>query len=290
MPYPIRPYPKLIINAAITGMVSTKDDTPHIPLSIAEIIDDALTCYNAGASIFHIHARDVNGIPSSDKNIYAQIIKGIRNRCPDAIICVSTSGRYETSFEKRAEVLDLDGDVKPDMASLTLGSLNFMQQASVNSPDMIEKLAVKMNEKSIVPELEIFDTGMINTAKVLIKKGILREPFCGNLLLGSIYSASATLFDLSCMVKSLPASFLWAAAGIGKFQLNMNIAAILMGGGVRIGLEDNIYYDSSKKKLATNEMLIKRIVRISNEVEREVATALEARQMLGLSRCGVKQF
>jgi uncharacterized protein (DUF849 family) len=170
------------------------------------------------------------------------------------------------------------------MASLTLGSFNFLKQASVNSPETIEKLAGKMRENAIVPEMEIFDTGMINTAKVLVRKGILREPFYCNLLLGSAYTAPATLFDLACMVKNLPAGFHWAAAGLGKFQLNMNIAAIVMGGNVRVGLEDNIYYDNDKRVLATNEMLIERVVHFADEIGREIASPLQARQIIGLAR------
>jgi len=283
MPYPSRPYPKLIINAAITGMVHTKIDTPHVPVSVSEIIDDAIRCCRAGASIVHVHARDPKGIPSSDKGIYAEIIEGIRSRCPEVIICVSTSGRLETSFEKRTDVLCLDGALKPDMASLTLGSFNFLKQVSLNSPETIEKLALKMRENFITPELEIFDSGMINAAKMLVRKGVLCEPAYCNLLLGSAYTASATLFDIACMVKNLPAGFNWAAAGIGRFQLNMNIAAILMGGNVRVGIEDNIYYDGEKKVLATNEMLINRIVHLANELGREVANPCQARQMLGLA-------
>jgi 3-keto-5-aminohexanoate cleavage enzyme len=284
LPYPLRPYPKLIINAAITGMVPTKTDTPYVPVSVSEIIEDAAKCCRTGASILHIHARDKNGSPSPDKRIYAEIIEGIRSNCPDVIICVSTSGRLEPSFEKRSEVLELDGGLKPDMATLTLGSLNFPQQVSVNSPQVIEKLAVKMRENDITPELEIFDTGMINTAKVLVRKGILRGPFYCNLIMGSTYTAPATMFDLACMVKSLPPEFTWAAAGIGRFQLNMNVAAILTGGHVRVGLEDNIYYDNDKKIPATNEMLIERVVRIAGEIGREIAKPLEARQMLVLNK------
>ncbi len=283
LPHPVRPYPKLIINAAITGMIPAKKDTPHVPVTVQEIIDDAHRCCRAGASIIHIHARDKNGLPTSDKKVYAEIIEGIRQRCPDVIICASASGRRENAFEKRADVLNLEGTAKPDMASLTLGSLNFLKDTSINSPEVIEKLAIKMRENSIVPELEIFDTGMINAAKMLVRKGILQKPFYCNLLLGLPFTASATLFDIACMVNELPGEFHWAAAGIGKFQLNMNIAAIIMGGHVRVGIEDNIYYDNEREILATNEMLIKRIVRIAAEIGREIATSSQARQILGLN-------
>lgn len=284
IPHPITPYPKLIINAAITGMVPKKKDTPYVPLTVQEIIEDAERCCKAGASIVHIHARDENGEPTYKKEVFAEIIRGIRSRCPDLIICASTSGRAHNTFEKRSEVLELEADAKPDMGSLTMGSLNFANQASINTPEMIESLALKMKDNGIIPEIEIFESGMINAAKALISKGVLVEPYYFNLLLGSIYSAPGTLFDLSCMVKNLPLGVHWGAAGIGKFQLNMNLAAILMGGNVRVGLEDNIYYDNDKRELATNEMLIQRLVRLSHEIGREIATPQEAREIIGIKR------
>jgi uncharacterized protein (DUF849 family) len=147
---------------------------------------------------------------------------------------------------------------------------------------MVEQLARKMKANGIVPEIEIFDLGMINTVKVFISRGILTEPFYYNILAGSIFSAPATLFDLAYLVGSLPPGGHWGAAGIGRFQLKMNLAAILMGGNVRVGLEDNIYYDTGKNVLATNVMLIERLVRLCQEVGREIATPSEARALLGL--------
>jgi len=283
IPHPVTPYSKLIINAAITGMVPTKKETEHIPLKVEEIIEDATACVDAGASIVHVHARDAEGAPTYQKEIYADIIKGIRAERPDAIICASTSGRVHNTFEYRSEVLELEGDAKPDMGSLTMGSLNFPKQASINQPDMIQSLAMKMKERGIVPEIEAFETGMIQTAKVLMKRGILAQPFCFNLLLGSVYSAPGTLFDLTHMVKSLPPDVHWAAAGIGKFQLKMNFAAILMGGHVRVGLEDNIFFDQDNKELATNVMLIDRVVAFAKQIGREIATPREARARLGIN-------
>lgn len=284
IPHPITPYQKLIINAALTGMVPTKNDNPNLPITPEEIITDAVKCFKAGASIVHLHARDEQGEPTYKKEIYAKIIEGIRTRCPDLIICVSTSGRVHNTFEKRSEVLELGGDLKPDMASLTMGSLNFPKQASINTPEMIEALALKMKDNGIVPEIEIFETGMINVAKVLMMKGNFIEPFYFNLLLGSLYSAPGTLFDLTYMVKSLPSGVQWGAAGIGKFQLTMNFAAILMGGNIRVGLEDNIYYDNNKTTLTTNEMLIQRVVRFAKEIGREVAPPQEAREIIGIAK------
>jgi uncharacterized protein (DUF849 family) len=283
IPHPVTPYSKLIVNAAITGMVPTKKDTKYIPLTVEEIIDDATACVDSGASIVHVHARDKDGAPTYEKEIYSDIITGIRERRPEVILCASTSGRVHNTFEKRSEVLELEGDAKPDMGSLTLGSLNFPKQASINQPDMIQDLATKMKDRGIVPELEAFETGMIQTAKILIKRGVLGKPFCFNLLLGSIYSAPGTLFDLAHMVKSLPPDVHWAAAGIGKFQLKMNFAAILIGGHVRVGLEDNIFYNQDNKELATNVMLIERVVNFAKEIGRPIATPRETRESLGMA-------
>jgi 3-keto-5-aminohexanoate cleavage enzyme len=273
---------KLIINVAVTGMVPNKNDNPHVPLSPDEIAEDCFGCYQAGASIFHLHARDENGEPTYHSEIYRDIITRVRNKCPDAIICVSTSGRVFKSFEQRSEVLNLDESAKPDMASLTLGSLNFPKQASMNEPQMIQALAERMNDRDIVPELEVFDLGMLDYAKYLIGRKILREPFYFNLILGSLGTLSATPFHLSTLVMSLPPNATWAAAGIGRFQFYVNSMAITMGGHVRVGLEDNLYMDTQKQKPATNLMLVERLVKLAGSLEREICSPNEARNIIGL--------
>jgi uncharacterized protein (DUF849 family) len=217
---------------------------------------------------------------------YRETILALRCAVPDAIVCVSTSGRNFKTFEQRSEVLDLDGDTKPEMASLTLGSLNFPKQASVNEPAMIKRLADAMNERGILPELEVFDLGMVDYAKYLISRGVLREPFYFNLLLGSLGTLSATPFHLATMVMSLPAGATWAGAGIGAFQFSVNSMAVTMGGHVRVGLEDNLFYDREKTKHATNPGLVERIAKLACAAEREVATPAEARSIIGLPERG----
>lgn len=273
---------KLIINAAMTGMVPTKADNSAVPITPVEIEKDARTCRRAGAAIFHLHARHADGTPAYEAEIYREIVIRVRSSCPDAVICVSTSGRTFKEFEQRSDVLSLDGDAQPEMASLTLGSLNFPKQASVNDPTMIRMLAERMYERGIVPEIEIFDMGMIDYTKHLIERKILREPFYFNLLLGSLGTLSATPFNLATMVMSLPAGATWAGAGIGRFQFAVNSLAMAMGGNVRVGLEDNLYLDGAKQKPATNAGLIERLARLANALEREVASPDEARAIIGL--------
>ena len=281
--HPLEPYPKLIINAALTGVIPTKADNPNVPVSVEEIVSDAVRCTDAGASIIHVHARDAEGKPTGDTSVFAEIITGIRRQRPAVIICATTSGRRDGEFDKRSAVLMLEGDARPDMASLTTGSLNFAEGPSINAPEMIEHLARTMQERGIKPELEALELGMVNTAMVLIKKGLITPPYYFNILLGGTTTAAATLSNLCTFVNGLPAQSVWAACGLGRFQLKINTAAILMGGHVRVGLEDNVFHNIERTELATNVGLIERIVRIAREFGREPASPLEARTMLGLA-------
>ena len=274
--------PPLIVNAALTGMVPMREDSPEVPLTPEEIVADAERVHEAGASIVHLHARDEDGLPTYRRDVYERIVAGVRERCPDLIVCVSTSGRVFKSFEERSEVLDLESDLKPEMASLTLGSLNFPRQASVSEPEMIRRLAGKMKERGIVPELEVFDLGMVDFAKFLIERGVLEPPFYFNILLGSLGTLSATPFHLSTVVQSLPPAATWAGAGIGRFQLYVNSMAVTMGGHVRVGLEDSLWLDAEKTRPATNAGLVERLVALAGAVERDVATPAQTRELIGL--------
>lgn len=274
---------KLIINAAITGMVPTKADNPNVPVTPDEIVADARRCQDAGASIVHVHARDDSGQPTYKKEIYYEIMTRIRKECPELLICASTSGRVYKEFSQRAEVLAPGPGCKPDLASLTLGSMNFPMQASVNAPEMIQALAQAMNERGVVPEWELFDLGMIDYAQFLIKKGILCRPFYANILLGSLGTLSATPYNLVSMVRALPEGTVWSGAGIGRFQFYVNSMAVAMGGHVRVGLEDNLFFDPIEKtQPATNAGLIERVVKVARAVGREIASPQEARKIIGL--------
>ena len=274
--------PKLIFNLAGTGMVPGQAQNPQVPVSPLEIADDCARCYALGASTFHLHARDEQGLPTWKPETYREIVLRVRAQCPGAVICVSTSGRTFKELRERAAVLDLDGDAKPDMASLTLGSLNFPDQASLNDPAMIKALALRMRERGIVPELEIFDFGMLDYAHYLIEHEILRPPYHCNLLLGSLGTLAATPFNLASLIRGLPAGATWSGAGIGRFQFFVNSLAITMGGHVRVGLEDNLYMDAKKERLASNPALVARLVSLAEAAERAIATPAEARAMIGL--------
>jgi uncharacterized protein (DUF849 family) len=278
--FPLAQYPPLIINVCLTGMVPTKQATPFVPVSVEEIIADAVRVYDAGATMVHIHARDENGKPTPEVKYYEAIIKGIRKLRPKLVCCATTSGRDWHEFEKRSAVLYLDRDARPDMASLTTGSMNFVNQASINDPTMIQRLAIAMKEQGVKPELEVFDLGMVNFIKYMERNKIIEGVKYINILLGNINTARADISDLSLIVSSLPEHSIWAAAGLGQFQLPMNTAAILAGGHVRVGIEDSIYYDYKKEVLASNVELVKRITRIAAELQRSIATIDQTRDCL----------
>lgn len=275
---------KLIINAAITGMVHNKEDNPLLPITPKEIADDVRRCCDAGACIVHIHARDERGIPTHRTEILEEIISRIKKKCPEIIICGSTSGRKYKAINKRASILNLSEKLRPELASITLGSLNFPKDVSVNHPDTIKTLILLMNEKGIAPELEIFDLGMIDFAQYLIDKEILKRPYYCNLFLGSLGSLSASPRNLIQLIQALPKNTIWSATGIGRYQFYINSIAVAIGGHVRVGLEDNLYYDKKKTEVATNSQLIERVVGVARAVGREIASPSEARTTLGLKK------
>lgn len=274
----------LIINFAPTGMVPTKDDNPHVPITPAEIIEDVRLAYNLGISMVHLHARDPQTHkPTWKKEVYAQIISGIREFAPELVICVSTSGRTFNEFEKRSDVLQLKGDLKPDMGSLTLSSLNFQKQASVSDPEMIMSLARRMQDNGIKPEAEAFDAGMVNYLKYLVQKRVVQPPYYANLILGNISSAQADLLHIGIMIRDLPDNTLCSLGGIGDRQLPVNSLAISMGYGVRVGLEDNLWYDAGRTRSARNIDLLERVHVIAQANQRPVMKPAQLRQMLRLA-------
>lgn len=274
---------KLVINLAPTGMIPTKKMTEFVPVSVNEVVEDVHQAWEIGISMVHLHARDPNtGVPTYKSKIYGEMIEGIRKFSKDLIICVSLSGRDFGEFEKRSEPLQLDGDLKPDMGSLTLSSLNFNKQASVNAPDMIMALAAEMKKRHIAPEFEAFDAGMINYAHYLHRKELITPPFYFNLLLGNIACAQADILHAGIMIRDLPENSLWSLAGVGDSQHMMNSLSIAIGGGVRVGVEDNIWFDRKRTKLARNADFLRRIHTIAEANERPLMTSAELRKRLNL--------
>ena len=235
----------IIVNFTPTGMIPTKKLSPHAPLTVSEIVEDVLCATEIGITTVHLHARDeLTGDPTYDSEIYGRIIEGIRTYSKDLVIGVSTSGRRFSRFNQRADCLQLEGERKPDMGSLTLSSVNFNKQASINSPDMIRRLAEEMAGRGILPELEAFDAGMINYAKYLITRGVLRPPHYFNLILGNIACAQADLLHAGVMIHDLPPD---SSGSCWRRQrpADDELPGDAVGGGVRVGLEDNVWFDEA---------------------------------------------
>jgi uncharacterized protein (DUF849 family) len=263
-------------------MIPRQRDHAAVPEQPAEIASDVARAVAAGASSVHLHARDETGEPTYRRDRYLEVVRAVRAVAPDVVISVSTSGRVHRTYDERSAVLDLEGLAKPDLASLTLGSMNFPTGASTNEPEMIRRLADAMRERGIVPELEIFEFGMIDYARYLIDKSVLKPPFVCNLLLGSLGTSAATALNLALMVDRLPEGAFWQAAGIGRFQWPMNALGVVLGGHVRTGLEDNLYLDGARQVPATNEALVARVAALANAFHRPVATPSDARRLMGL--------
>ena len=267
---------KLIITVAPTGSVPKKRDNPHVPITPKEIIETGVRCEAAGAAILHIHARNpVDESPSPEYALFEETYLGLKERT-NLILQISTGGRAGMAYEKRCDRLKL----RPEMASLTTGSVNFPDSVYENSPGLIEALARDMLRYGVKPEMEIFDLSMIANALDLVHKGLAVPPLHFDFVMGLKGAMPASIENLVHLRNSIPREATWTAAAIGAAQLVMGIHAILMGGHVRVGLEDNIYY--KKGELATNERLIERIVKLAGDVGREVATPDEARKILHL--------
>jgi uncharacterized protein (DUF849 family) len=263
---------------APTGMVPTREMTPHVPLQPAEIAADVARAMEVGITAVHLHARDTDDTPTWKRYIYADIISRVREVAPDLPIAVSTSGRAWSDLEKRADVLSLTGDVKPDVASLTLSSMNFIDGPSVNAPETIRALARIMKERGITPELEVFDLGMLNFARVLRKEGLLVGLVPANLFFGNIAGMQPTLIELAAATSMVPDDVMWCGAGIGVYQGISQLLSVAAAGGVRVGLEDGIHLDRTRTQLATNVSLVERTHRMLELAGRRMMTPNEYRQ------------
>jgi len=270
---------KLIITIAPTGNVPTKALNPDTPETVDEIVEDIIRCRKLGAAVAHIHVRDEEGNPTCDRELFKQVLDKLAEKKCDIITQVSTGARGGgNTADWRGQMLDLNAE----MASLSTGSSNFPNIVNANPFDLIRGLAEKMYTNDVKPEIEAFDLGMIDNAKVLMKEGVLKSPLHFNLVMNVKGSAAGTPKNLLHMVECLPAGSTYNVSGIGPSQVTMLTMAILLGGHTRTGLEDTLLY--KKGVVATNPMLVERIVEIAKQLGREIATPEEARVILGISK------
>ena len=263
---------KKIINFTPTGTQTTRDNS-LAPLIPNEIIDSVHEANELGISIVHLHARDEVTLDNTyKKEVYQRIIEGIKIYCPELLICVSLTGRNFPELEKRAEVLQLH----PDMGSLTMSSLNFPSGTSVNQPETILGLIEQMDKYGVQPEIECFDPGMLNYTNYLISKNVLKAPHHINVILGNIYNGQCDFGTLSTIKNNLPSNSFTCLGGIGSQQLKANTYGLLDFDGIRIGLEDNLYYKDREK--TTNIELLKRAHRIMNEFDITHYTSTELKE------------
>jgi 3-oxoadipate:acetyl-CoA acetyltransferase len=270
----------MIVNVALTGAVPGKADNPLVPLTPEEIAADAIACAKAGASVVHVHVRDEDGVPVHRRDLYERAIAPIREQAPEVAICVTTSSRVDPDPAARVVGLELEEDLRPELASLTLGSFNFPNSISVNPPVTIVALLERMNELGVRPEFEVFEPGMVNTLHVLAERGLVPDPPVVNVLLGSMGSSPAFVGDLARIVEKLPPEAEWAAAGIGVFQRSMTIAAAIMDGNVRTGLEDNPRGDGDGSW--SNADAVALAAEAAQLAGRPLASPAEARRRFGL--------
>lgn len=271
---------KLIITAAICGAEVTKENNPNIPYTVGEIGKEAESAYNAGASIIHLHVREDNGTPTQNKERFRVCIEEIKTRCPDIIVMPSTGGAVGMSNEERLQPIYLE--TSPEIASLDCGTMNFGgDEIFINTENTIIYFAKEMNKRGIKYELECFDKGMVDTTLHLYSKGYIKGPMHFNFMLGVKGGINASVRDLTFLVQSIPEDSTFSVGAIGRFEFPMITVAMITGGHIRVGFEDNIYL--SKGILAkSNGELVEKAVRIAKEIGREIASPSEARKILGL--------
>ena len=272
---------KVIISAALTGAVTTKKDNPALPTQPDEIVDSAWKCYEAGAACVHIHVRNEDDTASMRFDRFEEIVNKLRADRFPAVINLTSSGGQGFSWDERIKPFK---ELKPEMASFDAGTMNWLHSVVfMNEPGFLEQCGQVMQEVGVKPEIEVFDMGMLNTAKYYLKKGILQAPAHFQICLGAPGGMEATTENLLYVVNHLPEECTWSTFGIGRGANEILMAALAMGGNVRVGLEDNVYYNAGQ--LAdSNEQFVARVARMAKEIGKEVATPDDARQILGLRK------
>lgn len=269
---------KTIITVAPTGAWPGKKDNPNIPLTPQEIAEDVFACYKAGASIAHLHMRDEDGKGTMSADKFEETIALIKEKC-DIIINCTTSGDLDATDETRQEHLRR---LKPDMASYDCGSMNWMHNSLfINHPRFLEELGITMQENNVKPEIEIFDAGMVYNSLHYLKKGILKAPLHYQFVLGAAGGSAATVENLVYLKGLIPQDATWSALGIGKGHVPIMLAAIALGGHLRVGMEDNVYFGPGQ--LAdSNAQLVERAAVLVKTAGNRVADVAETRELLNL--------
>lgn len=281
---------KVIITAALTGVLAIRQQSPYIPYTPDEIAAEARRCVEAGASIVHIHARQDNGMPAYDVETYARIDEAVKGQCPDVIINYSTGA---IGLERETRVHQIRA-LKPDMAALNMGSMNYAiysrkaktfyhDHVFANPFKDIQYFLEAMNEAGTRPEMECFDTGHINNARPLIDMGILQPPFQFSLVMGVLGGIPASTKNLLHQVEQLPENSFWQVIGIGTKQWPLVAAALTLGGNVRVGLEDNLYLPDGELAKSSAEG-VETAVTLAHLTGVPIATVAEAREKLQIPR------
>ncbi len=269
---------KLIITAAICGAEVTKKQNPNVPYTVAEMVHEAKTARDAGAAIIHVHVREDDGTPTQGRERFRVVMDAIREACPDVLMIPSTGGATGMTPEERLQPTELF----PEMATLDCGTCNFGDDVFENTMPTMRAFGKRMIENNIKPEYECFEMGHLDTILRMAQKGeVPGAPMQFNFVLGVQGCTPATAKNLQWLVDEIPAGSTWTATGVGRSAFTLAMPAIVMGGNVRVGFEDNLYL--SRGVLArSNGELVEKVVRMANEIGRPIASPAEAREILSL--------
>ena len=276
---------KLIITTAVIGSAPMREQNPSVPYSPKEIAEEALRCWRAGSAVVHVHVRDPeSGRPAFERHLFGEVVERIRAES-DMIINLTTSGfNIGGPDTGRARLMPLE--LEPDLCSLDVGSLNFRGgRVFLNPTDWVEMAAGEMQKAGVKPEMEVFDLGHIRQALELIRKGLIDPPPYFQLCMGATWGIEGTLEALLDMKRRLPEGSQWSVLGVGKAQLPLTTHAMLLGGHVRVGFEDNLYLGRGVQA-ETNAQFVERAVSLAGLLQREVADCGEARRILNLPTGG----
>ena len=269
----------VVITVAPTGPLTTREQHPEVPLSPEEIALAVAEAAEAGAAIAHVHARDGEGKPTADPAVYARIAEEIRSRC-DIVVQASTGVGLAVPWEERLEIIS-SGRVDVTMATLNPASMTFADGTFSNPPEFVQRLAEAMHERDIHPELEVYDVGHVSLCLELVDHGLIREPLQFSFVMGVRGGMPGDPALLPLLRSMLPEGAIWQAIGIGRSQLALSFAALAMGGNIRVGFEDNVFFE--KGVLAeSNAQFVRRAVELVGASGREVATPDDVRERLGV--------